>query len=216
MLVDAINNAVNTCLYSVYGALDMATKKATNKSSNPTISVSLRIDPKTKYLIDLLARDQKRTITGVIEWAIERAASQEQFDNDQYDHHGPSFRDMIDALWSTDEAMRLIALAMNKPSLLDYDELRIWETIKASPDLWLINNPGSFQKFEMNWINSAMVQQYWEPLIDHVQQYRHSPSIRPFSLEEHGVKKEDIEKQKIEQPKDPGAPFEPFDPDIPF
>ncbi|UQI38781.1 hypothetical protein [Vreelandella venusta] len=193
----------------------MATKKATNKSSNPTISVSLRIDPKTKYLIDLLARDQKRTITGVIEWAIERAAAQEQFESDDY-NNGPSFRDMIDVLWSTDEAMRLIALAMNKASLLDYDELRIWETIKASPDLWLINNPGSMPKLEMSWINASMVQLYWEPLVDHVQQHRHSPSIRPFSLVEHGVKKEDIDKQKMKAPSDPGAPFKPFDPEMPF
>jgi len=194
----------------------MATKKQPVKAS-PNINVSMRIDPKTKYLIDLLAREQKRTITGVIEWALEVAAHQEQFDKSEssFDQRR-SFRDMIDELWSTDDALRLISLAMNKPSLLDYDELRIWETIKASPDFWRINNPASMPRLDKSWINSPMVQAYWEQLVDHVQQYRHSPSVQPFSLVEHGVKKEDIEKEKIKQPKDPGAPFEPFDPEIPY
>jgi hypothetical protein len=123
---------------------------------------------------------------------------------------------MIDELWSTDDALRLISLAMNKPSLLDYDELRIWETIKASPDFWRINNPASMPRLDKSWINSPMVQAYWEQLVDHVQQYRHSPSVQPFSLVEHGVKKEDIEKEKIKQPKDPNAPLVPFDPEIPY
>lgn len=190
----------------------MATKKATNKSSNPTISVSLRIDPKTKYLIDLLARDQKRTITGVIEWAIERAAAQERFDNDS----NTFYDEVIDDLWSTDESIRLITLALSKPSLLDYDQTRIWETIQASPDFWRISNPGSAPKLHKEWIDAPMIQAYWEPLLDHVQKYRHSPSVRPFSLEEHGVKREELEKRKVKQPKDPDAPFEPFDTKMPY
>ena len=58
----------------------MAGKRQQAKTGSASVSVSMRLDPKTKYLIDLLARDQKRTITGVIEWAIERAAEQQRFD----------------------------------------------------------------------------------------------------------------------------------------
>ena len=189
----------------------MATKKQPAKPST-NVNVSLRIDPKTKYLIDLLARDQKRTITGVIEWAIERAAAQERFDNNS----NTFYDEVIDDLWSTDESIRLITLALSKPSLLDYDQTRIWETIQASPDFWRIRDPGGAPRLYKEWIDGPMIQAYWEPLVDHVQKHRHSPSVRPFSLEEHGVKREELEKRKVKQPKDPGAPLDPFDPEIPY
>ena len=50
----------------------MAIEKKSKKAST-SVTLSLRLDPRSKYLIDLLARQQKRTITGVIEWAVERA-----------------------------------------------------------------------------------------------------------------------------------------------
>ena len=43
------------------------------KSEQPSVNVSLRIDPKIKFAIELLAREQKRSITGVIEWAVMQA-----------------------------------------------------------------------------------------------------------------------------------------------
>lgn len=189
----------------------MAEKKSGARTSS-SVNVSLRLDPKTKYLIDLLARDQKRTITGVIEWALERAADQERFDvSSGYD--GPSFRDMLDVLWSTDESMRLVALAFNKPSLLDYDEMRIWETIKASPDLWRIGNPATVKNLDLAFLNVEMVQAYWEPIIDHVARHKHASSIRPFKLTDHGVSEGDVKKMKAASP-EPG--LEDFDDEIPF
>lgn len=189
----------------------MAEKKSTGRASS-SVNVSLRLDPKTKYLIDLLAREQKRTLTGVVEWALERAAEQERFDlSTGYD--GPSFRDMIDVLWSTDEAVRLIALAFNKPSLMDYDEMRVWETIKSSSDLWRINTPASISKLDMTMLNVDLVQRYWETLTDHVARHRHASSIRPFNLEEHGMTRKEIDDINSGIPKDA---FDEFDNEIPF
>ena len=171
----------------------------------------MRLDPKTKYLIDLLARDQKRTITGVIEWAIERAAEQQRFDQSDTDYDAPTFRDMIDILWSTDESMRLVALAFNKPSLLDYDEMRIWETIKASPDLWRIHNPAIMNTLELIHLNVEMVQAYWESIIEHVSRHKHASSIRPFKLTDQGVSESDVKKMKTISPD-----LQDFDDEIPF
>lgn len=189
----------------------MAGKRQQAKTGSTSVSVSMRLEPKTKYLIDLLAREQKRTITGVIEWALERAAEQERFDASE-GYGGPSFRDMLDVLWSTDEAMRLIALAFNKPALLDYDEMRIWETIKASPDLWRIFNPLTASKLDMSFLNVEMVQAYWEPLVDHVARHKHASAIRPFKLTEHGMSEGDVKKMKTVAP----PADDDFDPTIPF
>lgn len=143
----------------------MAIEKKSKKAST-SVTLSLRLDPRSKYLIDLLARQQKRTITGVIEWAVERAGAETTFDSD----HGISFLEVIDSLWSTDESVRLANLALARPDLLDYDELRIWETIKASPDLW--DHAGQLM--------FSLLQTEWEHLLEHVEQHRLGRAVKPY------------------------------------
>ncbi|MFT6553000.1 hypothetical protein [Alloalcanivorax venustensis] len=155
-------------------------KNRQGSSATSTINISMRIDPKTKYLIDLLARDQKRTLTGVVEWAIEVAAARERFHNTDNNYDGPSFLDMLDALWSTDEAIRLVALAIHKPSLLDYHELRIWETLKASPSFWNIKNPHTTSNLQMDHLNLGMLQCNWDDFLEHVNQNRAKPAIEGY------------------------------------
>lgn len=115
-----------------------------NKSADqtPTVSVSLRINPRVKYGIDLAARIQKRTVTGVVEWAVDKALADVLMPasiliNDE-DPAAPNdlAAQLDDLLWSTNEGVRLVLLASRYPSLLSYEETRIWETIKLSPPFW--------------------------------------------------------------------------------
>ncbi|QWL80231.1 hypothetical protein [Aeromonas hydrophila] len=145
----------------------MAIEKKSKKNTT-SVNMTLRLDPRSKYLIDLLTRQQKRTITGVIEWAVERAGAETTFDNDR----GISFLEVIDSLWSTDESVRLANLALARPDLLDYDELRIWETIKASPDLW--NTSGQ--------LLYSTLQEEWDSLLEHVEQHRLSRAVKPYFI----------------------------------
>ncbi|MGL6368959.1 hypothetical protein ACSZNB_04330 [Aeromonas hydrophila] len=145
----------------------MAIEKKSKKNTT-SVNMTLRLDPRSKYLIDLLARQQKRTITGVIEWAVERAGTEAIFDNE----NGLNFLEVIDSLWSTDESIRLANLAQARPDLLDYDELRIWETIKASPDLW--NTSGQ--------LLYSTLQEEWDSLLEHVEQHRLSRAVKPYSI----------------------------------
>ena len=147
-----------------------------------TVNVSMRLDPKMKYLIDLLARDQKRTITGVIEWALVKAASQELVIGDGYGD-SETFAQAIDDLWSTDEAIRLVKLAIYRQSLLDYDEMRIWETIRASSNFWKIivsSIPAHSIQYEHIYI--YLLQKHWDSLVEHVRIHRNARSIVPYEL----------------------------------
>ncbi|MDM5100302.1 hypothetical protein [Aeromonas salmonicida] len=145
----------------------MAIEKKSKKNTT-SVNMTLRLDPRSKYLIDLLARQQKRTITGVIEWAVERAGAETIFDNER----GTSFLEAIDSLWSTDESARLVKLAMERPDLLDYDELRIWETIKASTSFWDQNGQLAFTELQREWDN----------LLEHVEKYRLSRAIKEYDF----------------------------------
>lgn len=159
----------------------MAGRKADPKRA-VTVNVSMRLDPKMKYLIDLLARDQKRTITGVIEWALMKAASQELIIGDGFGD-SENFAQAIDDLWSTDEAIRLVKLAIYRPSLLDYDEMRVWETIRASGYFWKIivsSIPAHSIRYEHIYID--LLQKHWDSLVEHVRIHRNARSIVPYEL----------------------------------
>lgn len=148
----------------------MAIEKKSKKTST-SVTLSLRLDPRSKYLIDLLARDQKRTITGVIEWAVERAGTEAIFDKE----NGTNFLDTIDTIWSTDESLRLTNLAQARPDLLDYDEMRIWETIRASPFFWYKNEWGNPV------LATGDLQEHWEHLIEHVEAHKLSRSVKYYT-----------------------------------
>lgn len=108
------------------------TAKPTKKPSG-SVNVSLRLDPKTKFLIDLISRSHKRTITGVIEWAIERMSRLESERGQGKD--GLSLGQIADYCWSTEEPSRILQLNEIAPSLLTYEEQRIIDTIKNTRGL---------------------------------------------------------------------------------
>ena len=109
-------------------------RKSVDQTS--TVSVSLRVAPAIKYAIDLAARIQKRTVTGVVEWSVEKALGEVTMpidfmvEGDSGRPELPEPQSVIDAvkerLWSPDEAIRLVRLAFEYPSLLSFEESLIW------------------------------------------------------------------------------------------
>ena len=82
-----------------------------------TVSVGLRISPKTKFALDMMSRKHLRSLTATIEWAVAQAIARE-------DHAptGMSFSDMIALAWSVDEEERLLNMHKHCPELLTFDE----------------------------------------------------------------------------------------------
>ena len=100
------------------------------KTEQPTINVSLRIDPKTRYAIELLSREQKRTITGVIEWAVMQALQNQSTASS--DREARSLLSLTEETWSPDEAERITLLGIQAPHLLDHEESCLWSVIRNS------------------------------------------------------------------------------------
>lgn len=154
----------------------MATKTSKRAGeTSTTVSVGIRIDPKIKFALDLMGRLQKRSLTAVIEWAISNAISQQTagpFDR--------SLSDVVDVIWSTDECTRFINLCYQLPEALTYDELRTWETIKASPYFWIKSKDGTHDT-AVNNLSIFLVRDNWEAIIDHVSRHKSSPNIAPIT-----------------------------------
>ena len=81
---------------------------------NRTEVVTLRLDPKLRYITDLAARSQRRTTSGFIEWAIEIALKDVGvFSKSATDT--VSLADIKDDLWDVDKADRFLKLATGFP-----------------------------------------------------------------------------------------------------
>lgn len=110
----------------------MTEKKRKPKASGPRTEVfAMRLDPKLKYLAEIAARKQRRSLANFIEWSLEQAlgavklVESEEF-NGKYNR---SVLDEANKLWDLEPSDRLIKLAENYPDLLNYEEQLIWKAI---------------------------------------------------------------------------------------
>lgn len=109
-----------------------------------TETVTIRLDPKTRYLAELAGRVHRRTTSSFIEWAIEESLSRVHVTS------GKSIADIATVLWDVDEADRFIALATEFPELLTHKEQLIWKHIRTARRYWrghFVERPGGNQWF---------------------------------------------------------------------
>ena len=110
----------------------MAEKNRKARAGGPRTEVfAMRLDPKLKYLAEIAARKQRRSLANFIEWSLEQAlgavklVESEEF-NGQYSR---SVLDEANQLWDLEPSDRFIKLAENYPDLLNYEEQLIWKAI---------------------------------------------------------------------------------------
>jgi hypothetical protein len=96
--------------------------------------VTVRLDPKLRYLAELAARRQRRTLSSFIEWAIEEGLKQITISEGRF-----TISQAANALWDVDEADRLVKLAFKDRSLLNHREELIWKLVQENPAFWLEN-----------------------------------------------------------------------------
>lgn len=110
----------------------MTEVKRRRKKDGPRTEVfAMRLDPKLKYLAEIAARKQRRSLANFIEWAVEQALGKVMLletggFNGQYDR---SVLDEAGKLWDLEPSDRFIKLAENHPNLLTYEEQLIWKVI---------------------------------------------------------------------------------------
>lgn len=86
--------------------------------------VSVRLDPKLRYLAELAARRHRRTLSSFIEWAVSEQIALIILGTD-------SILAESDLLWDVNEANRFEKLATLHPELLTYQEEINWKSLQA-------------------------------------------------------------------------------------
>lgn len=144
----------------------MATKTTKKKGeTSTTVSVGIRIDPKIKFALDIMGRLQKRSLTAVIEWAVTKAIAEYKVSDKM------SLNDMLNEVWSTDEVVRITRLVTKFPEAATYDEMRIWDTIRQSPDFW-----------NADVLDEVTLHRHWEALLEHVEESKQWRLAEPFVI----------------------------------
>ena len=112
--------------------------------------VTVRFDPKLKYLAELAARKQRRPLSSFIEWAVERNLEQVVLQEDfAGDKTTVSDAQRIYQLWDLDDSDRVIRLALHFPDLLTHDEQLIWKHVRECGYLWRGKYSGDPPEWEM-------------------------------------------------------------------
>jgi hypothetical protein len=107
--------------------------------------VTVRLDPQLRYLIELAARKQRRTVSSYIEWTLEESLSNVCI--------GKEYSKLIiladekHKLWDVDEVDRFIKLAFNYPELLNHSEQVLWKLLQENGSLW----KGRYGKYSNEW-----------------------------------------------------------------
>ena len=112
-----------------------------SKKLTKSEALALRLDPKIKYGLELLARKQKRSLTSVVEWIVHEALRTELVvevrrpatlfsGNVSYEEY------FLDDIWDEDPLARLIKLVDFDKSLMTFDEERCWDLILKNGYYW--------------------------------------------------------------------------------
>ena len=110
----------------------MTMSKSKSERGIPKTEVfGMRLDPKMKYLAEIGARKQRRSLGNFVEWAIEKALERVYLvePEEGNKNKGKTVDELSLDLWDLEESDRLIRLARMIPELMTYSEQSIWRVI---------------------------------------------------------------------------------------
>ena len=87
-----------------------------------TETVTVRLDEKLRYLAELAARKQRRTLSSFIEWAVQDSLERVMLRAPTSGDAAKTVASEAAHLWDVDEAARFVKLATHYPELLTYEE----------------------------------------------------------------------------------------------
>ena len=113
-----------------------------------TETVTVRLDPRLRYLAEIAALKQRRTVSSFIEWAIEDSLGRVNLEEGGFNNEEViSVADVAAKLWDVDDADRFAKLALSYPDLLTHEEQKRWKLMRENGYLW----KGAYNKASGKW-----------------------------------------------------------------
>jgi hypothetical protein len=115
----------------------MAKSASGGAGGKKTEVVTVRFDPKLKYLAEIAARKQRRPLSNFIEWAVEHSLEQVMLTEPRRGTDiSVASAERAYRLWNIEDADRLVRLAFHHPELLTLEEEKLWKLIRENGFLW--------------------------------------------------------------------------------
>lgn len=173
-----------------------------------TETVTVRLDPKLRYLAELAARKQRRTVSSFIEWAVEESLNRVVIDEDKtFDgHNDKSIADVAADLWDVDDPDRFAKLAIRYPDMLTHEEQTLWKLVRENGLLWKGRNDKVSGEWTWRIEESSLI---FERLREHWETFR---AVANGTEDRSSLPMW----KKTSEPAKPATTFDDFDNDIPF
>jgi hypothetical protein len=120
-------------------------KKSPKGTQARSETLTVRMTPKTKFGLELLAIKQKRTLSSVIEWIVDLALRLEETEHldchistEEGKYKPGRLYDMMEWLWDTEEVMQLVKKGLHCRSLLNFEEETVWKIIWNDARFWRV------------------------------------------------------------------------------
>lgn len=149
-------------------------KRTTRGTLRRSEIIQTRLSPRLRFMAELMARHQRRTLSSLIEQLVEAASQSyslplilsEEAQSNHYLFSGYPLENVNLAkagnhLWSADEVERFAALALFAPHLLTPQETQVWKLIKDTPYFW------NHFKISLESKKGETIDKQWWPLVDH-------------------------------------------------
>ncbi|MDA9982903.1 hypothetical protein N9H39_09275 [Gammaproteobacteria bacterium] len=121
-------------------------------------TVTVRLDPKLRYLAELAARTQRRTLSSYIEWTIDGSLEEVSVvDYSTQGHATKTLQALKERLWAIDEVDRLINLALICPQLMDFEEQHQWKVISETEQFYCVDGEIIISFVKEHW---AVIKKY--------------------------------------------------------
>jgi hypothetical protein len=113
--------------------------------------VTVRLDPKLRYLAELAARKQRRTLSSFIEWAVEDVLKRVTLSSGPDGVPDTAVEREAHRLWSVDGKERFVRLAILHPDLMTYEDQQVWSLLQESFLLTPARSRSKEGKIEWDW-----------------------------------------------------------------
>ncbi len=135
----------------------MTEKNRKAKSSGPRTEVfAMRLDPKLKYLAEIAARKQRRSLANFIEWSLEQSLKSVSLSEDSQGQWSVNVLDEASKLWDLEASDRFLKLVENYPDLLTYEEQLIWKAIQeVTAGEYITDKEGKKSYHSINFIENS-------------------------------------------------------------
>jgi hypothetical protein len=130
----------------------------TIKKTEKAERLGIRLLPKEKFSIELLALKQGKSITAIIKDALDSALRHRDTGLIKQGPDGETFY-LPDVCWHPIESDRVINLGQCAPEMMNDQQLVVWKLVCEEPEYWTDDKQPDRKKIKKNWlkINLAAV-----------------------------------------------------------